>query len=197
MEEEIMEGYHGTLKENLESICIDNFNINPDTNNKLYLGYGIYFFVELNDALDWNIKQYKDQHNCNPRYEKIIEDYGIIKSIIVVNKNEILDLDNKDILRKFELLISKCIGKLVTKEQYIKAPNKTAAILNMMYHRGEIKRKVIIKTFFEPIGTKYLNTLKNYPRKMICIKTNDIIKQNAIVDDISKEEYDSIMYFYS
>lgn len=197
MEEEIMEGYHGTLKENIESICINNFNINPDTNNKLYLGYGIYFFVELNDALDWNIKQYKDQHNCNPHYEKIIEDYGIIKSIIVVNKNEILDLDNKDILRKFELLISKCIRKLVTKEQYIKAPNKTAAILNMMYHRGKIKRKVIIKTFFEPIGTKYLNSFKNYPRKMICIKTNDIIKQNIIVDDISKEEYDSIVYFYS
>lgn len=196
MEEETIEGYHGTKSENIELICIENFNVNKDSNDKLFLGSGIYFFIELSDALDWNIKKYKEIHHCIPTYEKIIEKYGIIKSIIVVDKEEILDLDKKDILRKFELLISKCNGKLITKEQYKNASNKTAAIINMMYSRGEIKRKVLLKTFFEPIGTKYLQGLKNYPRKMVCVKNNDVIKENIKVNKISKEEYDNIIYFY-
>lgn len=195
MEEETIEGYHGTKSENIELICTGNFNINEDIINKLYLGSGIYFFVELSDALDWNIKEYIKEHKCIPSYEKITKEYGIIKSIIVVSKCEILDLDKKDILRKFELLISRCNGKLVTKEQYKKASNKTTAIINMMYKRGEIKRKILMKTFFEPIGTKHLHGLKNYPRKMICVKSNDLIKEKTKINEISKEDYDSIIYF--
>jgi len=197
MKEITIEGYHGTERKNIELICANNFIVNQDLNNKLYLGSGVYFFIELSDALDWNIKEYKKRYNCIPIYEKMVEQYGIIKSIIIVREDEILDLDKKDALRKFELLISKCSGKLFSKEQYKNAKNKTAAIINMMYSRGEIKRKVIIKTFFEEIGAKYLYSFKKYPRRMLCVKNNDVIKENTSINETSKEEYDSIIYFYS
>ena len=46
MDEDII-GYHGTKKELVESICTENFIINNDEDNKLFLGYGIYFFIHV------------------------------------------------------------------------------------------------------------------------------------------------------
>ena len=45
MNEKTLTGYHGTKKELVETICTNNFNINKDVNNKLFLGFGIYFFL--------------------------------------------------------------------------------------------------------------------------------------------------------
>lgn len=53
-----MTGYHGTKKESVQSICVNNFNINEDVNNKLFLGFGIYFFYSCDDAIDWNVKNF-------------------------------------------------------------------------------------------------------------------------------------------
>ena len=193
---EKMTGYHGTKKELVESICTNNFNVDPDINNELFLGFGIYFFYFCDDAIDWNIKRFMKEFSCLPQWSILLDKFSVIESTIEVSKDDILDLDEKDKLYKFELLIEKIKGKLSTKSDFIRSKNKTAAIINMMYKRNMINKKVISKTFIEQINTKYLNGLKNYPRKMFCVKDRSIILENKEKIDLSQNSFESIIYFY-
>ena len=106
MNEQII-GYHGTNKKNVSSICSKNFRINKDKRNKLYLGAGVYFFFKLDDALDWNVKSFKKEYECNPEWNAFMNNYSIIESLIDVEEKDILDLDKKENLYKLEILIRK------------------------------------------------------------------------------------------
>lgn len=196
MDEETLIGYHGTKKELVSSICTNNFNINKDINNKLYLGFGIYFFYESDDALDWNVKSFVKEFSVLPKWDIFIDKFSIIKSEINLSQDDILDLDKKENLKKIEILIEKLENKLVMSQEYSRAPNKTAAILNMLYKRKLTSKKVISKTFFEKINTKHLHSLKNYPRKMFCVKDNSIILKNKEKLDTDENAFESIIYFY-
>ncbi len=189
-------GYHGTKKENIESICKNNFIINKDEDNKLFLGYGIYFFYIYDDAVDWNIKSFMKEFSYLPGFEMIANKYGVIESKVQANEDDILDLDEKDKLYKFEILVDKFKGKLSTKQEYIRAKNKTTAIINMMYRRGLINKKILAKTFVEQINTKNLNAFKNYTRKMFCVKDSSIILENREKIDLDNNLFESIIYFY-
>lgn len=192
-----IEGYHGTDKENIESICSNNFEIKKDLKNKLFLGFGAYFFFEYEDAVDWNVKELRDDLNRVPKYDELQNKKSVVKADIKCKDTDILNLDDKEMLLKFEILVEKYQGKLSTKPEFINAKNKTAAIINMLYQRKLIKRNIIIKTFIETIKTnRFLQSLKNYPRKMVCVKDNKYISNIYEYNELSKEKYDSIVYFY-
>ncbi len=195
-EEKLITGYHGTKRENIDSICKNNFSISLDKENKLFLGYGVYFFYLCEDALDWNIKKFIEEFKYLPEYKIVINKYGIIESNIYVKEDDILDLDNKEKLYRLEILIKKFEGKFVTKPEYIRAKNKTSAIINILYNRKLMNKKILSKTFFEQIKTKELNSFKNYPRKMFCIKDTSIINKNKEEKNINNDLFDSIIYFY-
>lgn len=195
-EEKLITGYHGTKRENIDSICKNNFSISLDKENKLFLGYGVYFFYSCEDALDWNIKKFIEKFKYLPEYKIVINKYGIIESNIYVKEDDILDLDNKEKLYRLEILIKKFEGKFVTKPEYIRAKNKTSAIINILYNRKLMNKKILSKTFFEQIKTKELNSFKNYPRKMFCIKDTSIINKNKEEKNINNDLFDSIIYFY-
>ena len=59
-----------------------------------------------------------------------------------------------------------------------------------------MNKKILSKTFFEQIKTKELNSFKNYPRKMFCIKDTSIINKNKEEKNINNDLFDSIIYFY-
>lgn len=193
---EEMVGYHGTKKESVQFICANNFNINEDVNNKLFLGFGIYFFYSCDDAIDWNVKNFIKEFSTLPQYDMLLDKFSIIESKIKVDETEILDLDEKENLYKFEMLVDKIKVKLAMSQEYARSPNKTAAILNMLYKRKLTAKKVISKTFIEEIGTKHLHSLKNYPRKMFCVKDKSIILENKEKIDLNKNSFESIIYFY-
>lgn len=195
-EEKLITGYHGTKRENIDSICKNNFSISLDKENKLFLGYGVYFFYLCEDALDWNIKKFIEEFKYLPEYKIVVNKYGIIESNIYVKEDDILDLDNKEKLYRLEILIKKFEGKFVTKPEYIRAKNKTSAIINILYNRKLMNKKILSKTFFEQIKTKELNSFKNYPRKMFCIKDTSIINKNKEEKNINNDLFDSIIYFY-
>ena len=188
-------GYHGK-KEFVESICNNNFFMNEDKNNKLFLGAGIYFFYLCDDAVDWNIKKFKKEFSSLPTWSLLISKFTIIESKIKVNKSEILDLDGKEELYKLEIILEKIKGKLITKPEYLNANNKTAAIINMLYKRKIIQKKIISKTFLQRINTKTFDKFTDYPRKMFCVKDKSIILENREKLDVNKELFDSIIYFY-
>lgn len=196
MSETTLIGFHGTEKSNIQSICINNFNENNDKFNKLFLGAGIYFFCKYEDAIDWNIKESRKVLNRLPFFLELKQNYGTIKSNITCNKNRILNLDNKEMLFKLEILLEKYEGKLSTKIEYIQAQNKTSAVLNMLYKRKKINKDIIIKTFIETIDTKKsLSSLKNYPRKMFCVKNPNLISNREDYDCLTEELFNSIIYF--
>lgn len=190
-------GFHGTKKENVKLICENNFKINNDIKNNLFLGAGIYFFFIYDDAIDWNVKELKRILQRVPKYDELKEQTGVVKADIICKEDEVLDLDCKEMLYKFEMLLKKCQGKLITKREYINAKNKTAAVINMLYSRKLIKRNVILKTFIETIRTNDdLSGLKNYPRKMICVKNNSFVHNIEEYGELTDEKYESIIYFY-
>lgn len=195
-QQNIITGYHGTKKENINSICKNNFSMNLDKENNLFLGYGVYFFYLCDDALDWNIKKFIEEFKYLPGYEIALSKYGIIKSNIRLKEEDILDLDSKEKLYKLEILIKKFKGKFMAKSEYIRSKNKTAAIINMLYNRKLINKKILSKTFFEQIKIKELNSFKNYPRKMFCVKDISIIIKSEEQTNINKNLFDSIIYFY-
>lgn len=84
----------------------------------------------------------------------------------------------------------------MTKTEYRRSKNKTSAIINMMYRRKLITRKVIIKTFVEEIKPKIFDSFKSYPRKMFCVKDKSIIFNNKEVENLNEELVKSVMYFY-
>ena len=189
-------GYHGTKKENIQLICQKNFEFNNDKDNSLFLGYGVYFFYSYGDAIDWNIKKFVEDTGYLPRYKVILHNYGVIESKIMVESNQILDLDDKDKLYRLEILIEKFIVKFLQNQEYIRAKNKTAAIINILYNKKLLNKKVLSKTFIEQINIKGLQSFKNYPRKMFCVKDVNVIKENIENQDLSESLFESIIYFY-
>ena len=154
------------------------------------------FFYLSDDALDWNIKSFIKEFSVLPQYNALLSKYSMIESSIKVNEQDFLDLDEKENLYKLEMLADKIKNKLAMSQEYARAPNKTAAILNMLYKKRLTSKKIISKTFFETINTKELHSFKNYPRKMFCVKDKSIIFENKEKLDIDKKSFESIIYFY-
>lgn len=193
---ETIKGYHGTSKDNASLIIKDNFRINKDENNKLYLGTGVYFFYKIDDAVDWNIKLFEKEYSSVPKWQELIDNYSVVESEIYVDNRDILDLDQKENLYKLEMLIKKFEKKLESRQDYWTAKRKTSAIINYLYEIKEIKKKVVIRTFFEQIRIEKFNELKLYPRKMFCVKDISIISKNKEKLDIEESLFNSIIYFY-
>jgi len=189
-------GYHGTKKKLAKSICQNNFVINKDLDNKLYLGAGIYFFHICEDAIDWNIKNFKSVLNRLPNFKELIKKYTVIESRIQVNENEILDLDERENLYKLEKLVELFEKQLENNLEYKTAKYKTTAIINLLYKNGYMNSKVLSKTFIGKFSPVYLEKFDSYPRKMFCVKDESIIVSNKEKLDINEKVFESIIYFY-
>lgn len=189
-------GYHGTKKEYVESIIDDNFKVCEDKESELLLGYGVYFFYEYDNALDWNIYRYKKRFLILPDFGSILSNYFIIESDIKVNEDDILDLDEIDKIYKLEIIVKKYANKFLTSFDYLNAKNKTSAIINMLYQKNIINKKLISKTFFSKKKMKVFDSFKKHPRKMFCVKDRSIIVKNKEKLDVDENTFNSIIYFY-
>lgn len=102
--------YHGTLRANaLQIIKEQNFIIKDDIENKLFLGTGAYFYLNKEDALEWNnrtiIKQGK--RKIFPSFIELKNKYSIVCAICNVNEENLLDLDNRNDVLKYKLILEK------------------------------------------------------------------------------------------
>lgn len=75
-------GYHGTSKEYAENI-LNNQRFLPSIGEKQWLGHGIYFYPNFEDALDWA----KKYHFNNE---------AVIHALIYVDDDEIIDFDTSE-----------------------------------------------------------------------------------------------------
>ena len=133
MNEENYTGYHGTNNVAAQKIIEENqFIPSKDKKTKLYLGRGVYFYIEYKDAISWNIKGYKYDNEKYPNLEELNQQYDIINVDIVVLKDNILNLNKVENIKIFDELTNEIRGKLVTKPEYKYARNKNGAIINYL-----------------------------------------------------------------
>lgn len=106
-------GFHGTLRENKDSIENEGFKKSMSTENrKHWLGDGVYFFEDEYYAVEWNILDIKRQEKKGI-YLKIF-DYVIFRARIKCNINKLIDMSSPEGIILYKYLKNKL------KEKYIK-----------------------------------------------------------------------------
>lgn len=196
MEEENKTGYHGTKIENALNIVKSQiFEFNPDDNNELLLGAGVYFYYNRLDAIEWNIKNYRDKNNYNfPTYKDLLDCYAIVETNLEINESNILNLDDREGLIKYKEIVRNIKDFIEPIEDY-KDRNELATIINYLYKLGLMDDIYAIKkTFSFPIPNNY--GARGIQKLMICIKKIDILSNFILSKKIDMEEYKKLKILY-
>lgn len=190
--------FHGTTSEAAKEIVSTNkYIINEDKRGKLFLGKGIYFYIEYRDAISWNIKRYREKEKKYPNIEELNKEYDIIQSELIVPEDNILDLDDIENLKIFDELTEKIKGKLKTKQEYIYAQNKNGAIINYLKKLKMLDGVDIIKrSIRDSIIVSEIHSINDIYRQVICVKNLNIIKENVIKEKVTEEDFRIVNYFY-
>ena len=179
-----LEGYHNTKVSNVENILQNGFI--SRYNDEHWLGQGIYFFADIDTAID-NINMLEDD-----------EDMKTICAEIVVDKEAYLDLDLKENLNKFRKF---CQEKSIWlnengKQLKIKESDKKKVMLKykcffLDLFKNENKYAVLSKTFSKE-KTPYAEALDGisylglgFLEKYICVGDNKyIVKKNLVEKEL-------------
>lgn len=85
-----MTGYHGTTVENSTKILSEGFKVLKNNKN-LWLGFGVYFFLEEIYAFKWILDLYKNK-NETTGFENLNKEMVILKVNIDLKEDRLLDL---------------------------------------------------------------------------------------------------------
>ena len=183
-------GYHGTTKENASKIYnSQTFIPNEDEKNELFLGRGVYFYFEKNNAVFWNIKKMKEEHK-KIDYIVYSSEYDILEVLIGMEEDEILDLDKIENYFKFKKYLERVSKILNQSEIYKNAKNKDAALINFMEKRGELEGVKIIKKIYHQRNDTFDNI--RISRTMLCVKDENVIGPIMISEIVTKDIFDMV-----
>ena len=192
MEKRIL--YHATnIKSGTDIVEKQKFDIKEDENNIERLGKGAYYYNNRQDALEWNSKRIYDNTKKFPEFKEMKDAYCVIKSQIEVENKEILDLDDRENIIKFKSAIKIIKNALKEIENY-NDKNPLGTIINFLYLRGKMTKKMIIKTITYPIPKSFGIKIN---KKVYCIKDKKIILNYEFTKPINIEEYKKIKELYS
>lgn len=192
-EETKIKCYHGTSKENQESIFIEGFRESKPKKGH-WLGRGIYFYKNIYYAIEWNIINYIKKGDS---YKDFTIKSAIIKATLNFEKFQVLDL-NDPIGYNHYLEIIKII-----KEKF---PEK----IKKIEKNGDIEIIRLLEELEEKTGKKYISMfdvlIADYPKdiynkgnknikgnflpciqKQICVKNNNVIEKIEAVNLKNKE----------
>lgn len=192
-------GYHGTCTKYRSDI--DEYGLDPSKckyRNDHWLGQGVYFFEDYSQALWWA----KDiaSKSCNQ------DSFALIyKADIIVDKNQVLNLDNNNELDEFYTVMCKIIQGIESdgeKRYPIFTPGEFRAVY-LDYYKQEYNIAVIIYTF-QKNAVKYTTSrtkeelsiqkelAKNlnilFKEKQICVSKKECIFNTKLVYNEEQEE---------
>ncbi len=107
-----IEGHHGTSFASAELIQGNDYRLS--TGDDEWLGDGVYFFVEgiksntAELAEKWAIAQAWDNKRKTYKYKQ----FAVLKSVIIVEEDNFLDLTSEDGIEILEYLVDKYIDKI-------------------------------------------------------------------------------------
>lgn len=145
-------GYHGTSKEYANKI-INTQKFHRSNGNKEWLGSGIYFYCNFEDALDWARMRYND-------------DYAVIHAVVKINEDELIDFDSVRGQKLINIILQSCMIAFSGKSQ-----ENQCALANYIWEQNlDIK---VLKSSFAKTRTK-IRLLKDVREKRIefCVRNN-------------------------
>ncbi len=184
-------GFHGTLKENKESIENNGFKKSISTDKQHWLGEGVYFFEDEYYAVEWNVldikKKRKEGINLKP------SDYIILKAFIMCNSNKMLDMSSPEGIVLYKYFKDKL------KEKYIKEGNQSeinklngrstkfwmnALADNGFFDEFDVLLASYVRTIQE-LGKNDDDFIKNHQRQ-ICVRETKCIYSVREYNDIDR-----------
>lgn len=165
-------GYHGTTEEESQKILESNYFV-PSEGEDNWLGNGIYFYSNLNDAYEWEKSEV------------------ILHTIIKINRDEFLDIDTNEgkqvfnnVLKTLYSYISKNIETSTFDFSNKKIIKNQCAVMNIIWDAYD-ELKVVAASFAKE-KTKIKTLLDVRPRRReFCVKDNDCI---VLIQKIRKGE---------
>lgn len=204
MEENIQQykAFHGTTIDNAKSI-IDGNEYKKSNNEDDWLGSGIYFYDNLDNVILYNIRQYKNDKKKYPTYNDLLEQRGILVSIIECYEDEIVDLNEFKNLRKFLGLWKMLYDRVKDDEEYKKLHYKDGYMINWLCEETDyFKGCKIFKNIFS-LDIRFRRKINklfngktrigyNIQQVFLCVVDESCIKSIEIFEDDYQDEYETI-----
>lgn len=155
-------GYHGTTRDNAEHI-LSTRKFYLSKGEEEWLGSGIYFYPNLNDAYDWR------------------ESEVILHAVIKIKEDEYLDLDTKDGKEVYRNIINSLYNytdeEMITKGINISNNNiikNQCAVANVLWDTFS-EMKVIFASFHKERTQITTMIDARIERREFCVRDNDCI----------------------
>lgn len=155
----LITGYHGTSIKSAKAIIKEKrFNFSSD--NKAWLGSGIYFYPNIQDAFDWKKSK------------------AILHVVINVRKDKILDIDTERGNQIYKKAYN-FIKNRTSLDMDNKAQENQCAVMNLIWDTNP-KFDVIMCLF--PKSKTEMSTLHDVreKRKEFCIRNSKLIKKISL-----------------
>lgn len=160
-------GYHGTTLEAADSI-ISHGMFNISTGTEQWLGNGIYFFPDFENALNWRYKE-------TDSYPE-----AVVHVLIRLEKNEILDADSSEGIALLKEVCDYICSSANVKIPKGKEQENQCNALKMIWDKCKSIKMIIAKL---PSENSSLPILIDYRKKHVefCIRDNDPIVYKSII----------------
>lgn len=173
--------YHGTTKENAESIVRDNY-MRESRGDRHWLGDGIYFYCDFLYALRWI--------RCRDKTENLLQSHAIISAKLNVEEERIFSFLNSDHKMIFDMVLEECKERK-RKLDIQDGAMVDGAVLNIMFKKMKYGKEYdMIKAIFihEDKKMSEVNSrLYYFPEIQICVKNGEIIEELRQVDVCEEE----------
>ncbi len=155
-------GYHGTSLDSANRIINEGMFLSSDS-DKDWLGSGIYFYFDINDAFVWRNTE------------------AILHSIIRVEPDEVLDIDTGEGADIFNKMIDYIIKlDCIPKNAKVSVQENQCALMRMIW--DTYPNVKVIAASFPKQPTKFKTMLDRRPRrKEFCVRNNECIKYTHLV----------------
>lgn len=153
----IIEGYHGTSEENATKIIKNNefvFSVGDEE----WLGKGIYFYCNYEDAINW-AKRNGELYPC------------VLHTIIEVDKDKVIDFDTekgKEVVESYKAIFIEHNLPVSTTQK------NQCALMNLIWDTGVYD--VLIGSFASKPSLIKTLTDGRKKRREFCIRDNGLIK---------------------
>lgn len=143
-----LEVFHGTDNKSAELI-LKTKKYEKSDNEDDWLGSGIYFYDNLDNAILYNIRQYINKNKEYPTYEKLISQRSILINTIECNEDEIVDFNEFENLQKLLILWKMFYDRVKKSSKYNNLKYKDGYIINWLCkHTDYFKGAKIFKNTF-------------------------------------------------
>lgn len=205
MDENIVTLFHGTTDEAANEIYKEK-NFKKSNKNDDWLGRGIYFYNNINNAILYNIRKYKNNNHIYPTYKELSDSRKILVVNVKYNEDTIIDFNEINNLRKLLGLWKIFIDRFKDCEEYAKLKFKDGFVINWMFDNTDFFEGCqIIKNIFD-LDLRFNRKIDelfdrktrigyNLNQEFFCIINEECIENINIYNENYEDNYEIIKDF--